>query len=128
MPLRARQDALAAPDPGGVLARAALRAAAVLEVSQSALASIIGVSPATMSRLAGGRSQLEAGGKPWQLAALFVRVFRSLDAIVGSDDVAARAWLRSPNAALGGVPLELLADPAGLVRTVDYLDAARARL
>jgi hypothetical protein len=57
-----------------------------------------------------------------------VRLFRSLDAIVGSDDAAARAWLRSENRALGGVPLELIRDPAGLVRTVDYLDAARARI
>jgi len=26
------------------------------------------------------------------------------------------------------VPLDLIRDPAGLVRTVDYLDAARARI
>jgi hypothetical protein len=57
-----------------------------------------------------------------------VRLFRSLDAIVGSDDVAARAWLRADNRALGGVPFELIRDAAGLVRTVDYLDAARARI
>jgi len=55
-----------------------------------------------------------------------VRLFRSLDAIVGSDDTAARAWMRSDNSALGGVPLELIRDAAGLVRTVDYLDSARA--
>ena len=81
-----------------------------------------------VSRLANGQKQLESGSKPWQLAALFVRLFRSLDAIVGSDDAAARAWLRSDNAALGGVPGELMREPAGLVRTVDYLDAARARI
>ena len=75
-----------------------------------------------------GGKALEEGSKPWQLAALFVRSFRSLDAIVGSDDTAARAWMRGANAALGGVPLELMREPAGLARTVDYLDAARARL
>jgi hypothetical protein len=47
---------------------------------------------------------------------------------VGSDDAAARAWLRSDNSALGGTPLELIREPAGLVRAVDYLDAARARI
>ena len=57
-----------------------------------------------------------------------MRAFRSLDAIVGSDDTAARTWMRAANSALGGVPLELMRDPAGLARTVDYLDAARARL
>jgi len=86
------------------------------------------VSTATLSRLANGQRQLEPGSKPWQLAALFVRLFRSLDAIVGSDDSAAQAWLRSRNTALGGVPLDLIRDPAGLVRAVDYLDAARARI
>jgi transcriptional regulator with XRE-family HTH domain len=105
-----------------------VRAARLLAVAQSDLAQVIGVSDATLSRLANGRKALEPGSKPWQLAALFVRLFRSLDAIVGSDDDAARAWLRSDNSALGGVPLSLIRDPAGLVRTVDYLDAARARL
>lgn len=117
-----------ASDPGATLSRAAVRAARLLGLAQSDLAGVIGVSEATLSRIANGRRQLEEDSKPWQLAALFVRLFRSLDAIVGSDDAAARAWLRSANLALGGVPLELLRDPAGLVRTVDYLDAARARI
>jgi len=118
----------AAPGPGITLSRAAVRAARLLDVPQADLAEVIGVSEATLSRIANGRRGLEPGSKPWQLAALFVRLFRSLDAIVGSDDAAARAWLRSANLALGGVPLELIRDPAGLVRTVDYLDAARARI
>jgi DNA-binding XRE family transcriptional regulator len=114
--------------PGAVLSRATVRAARCLGVAQAELAGVIGVSGATLSRLANGQKQLEPGSKPWQLAALFVRLFRSLDAIVGSDDSAARAWLRGENSALGGVPLTLIRDPAGLVRTVDYLDAARARI
>jgi transcriptional regulator with XRE-family HTH domain len=117
-----------APVPGAVLSRATFRAAGFLGVSQADLADIIGVSGATASRLAHGGKVLEEGSKPWQLAALFVRSFRSLDAIVGSDDTAARAWMRAANSALGGVPLELMREPAGLARTVDYLDAARARL
>ncbi|HEV8019431.1 MAG TPA: antitoxin Xre/MbcA/ParS toxin-binding domain-containing protein [Steroidobacteraceae bacterium] len=117
-----------APDTGEVLSRATVRAARNLAIAQADLAQVIGVSGATLSRLANGRKSLEPGSKPWQLAALFVRLFRSLDAIVGSDDSAAQAWLRSANTALGGVPLTLIRDPAGLVRTVDYLDAARARI
>ncbi|TLZ21341.1 MAG: DUF2384 domain-containing protein [Gammaproteobacteria bacterium] len=117
-----------APAPGVILSRATVRAARLLAVAQADLAQVIGVSGATLSRIAHGRKALEPGSKPWQLAALFVRLFRSLDAIVGSDDAAARAWLRSDNHALGGAPLALIREPAGLVRTVDYLDAARARI
>ena len=122
------KTSVAAPDPSAVLSRAAVRAAALLGISQFDLAEIIGVSPATMSRIASGRKQLEPGSKPWQLAALFVRLFRDLDAIVGSDDVAACAWMHGDHLVLGGVPLDLIRDPGGLVRTGDYLDAARARL
>jgi DNA-binding XRE family transcriptional regulator len=100
----------------------------MLGIAQADLADIIGVSPATMSRIASGRKQLEPGSKPWQLAALFVRLFRALDAVVGSDDATARAWMRGPHLTLGGIPLELVRDPAGLARAVDYLDAARARV
>src|SRR5690242_1889159 len=117
-----------AADAAATLSRATVRAARFLGLAQSDLAPVLGVSAATLSRLANGQRQLEPGSKPWQLAALFVRLFRSLDAIVGSDDAAAQAWLRSENTALGGVPLELIREPAGLVRTVDYLDAARARI
>ena len=111
-----------------VLSRATMRAAQWLAVAQVDLADIIGVSAATMSRIASGQKALEHSSKPWQLAVLFVRLYRALDAIVGSDNAAARVWLRSANRALGGVPLDLIREPAGLVRAVDYLDAARARL
>jgi uncharacterized protein (DUF2384 family) len=117
-----------AADDGALLARATVRAARLLALPQGELARVIGVSGATLSRLAHGQRAFEPDSKPWQLAALFVRLFRSLDAIVGSDDEAARAWLRSENSALGGVPLDLIREPGGLVRAVDYLDAARARI
>ena len=117
----------AAREPATVLSQATVRAARLLGVPQTVLADVLGVSTATMSRIENGRKQLDPGSKPWQLAALFVRLFRALDAIVGTDE-AARAWVSANNLALGGIPLELIRDPAGLARVVDYLDAARARL
>ncbi len=126
MPAAARTPASTA-DPARVLTRATLRAAEILDVPQRMLAEIIGVSASTISRAQ--RTPLDPASKPGQLAALWVRVFRALDAIVGSNDAAARAWLTSANAAFGGAkPLERMRDAEGLVHVLHYLDSARARL
>ena len=66
--------------------------------------------------------------KEGELALLFIRVYRSLDALMGGDDVRSRAWLHAVNAHLGGVPAERLTSVEGLVDVVQYLDAVRGRL
>jgi hypothetical protein len=78
--------------------------------------------------MAHGAYALDTGKKEWELAALFVRLFRSLDSIVGSNDAAARAWLNGDNRALGDKPVNLIRTTEGLVRAVHYLDAARGRV
>lgn len=111
-----------------VVTKAVLRAADVLEVPQKALSRVIGVSEATVSRMRAGTHVLAPADKPFELAALFVRLFRALDAVVDGDDTVARAWLRAPNVALGAVPLSMIQSVAGLVHVVAYLDTQRARL
>ena len=116
-------------DPAVALTKATLRAADILGVSRRMLADIIGVSAATISRAAGAGAPIDPDGKPGELAKLWVRVFRSLDAIVGSNDAAARAWLNAPNAAFGGArPLDRVRSAEGLIHVLHYLDSARARL
>ena len=117
-----------APLQGRTLTKATLRAAALLGLAQAELAPILGLSRATISRMAGGDHTLAPGQKSWEMAALFVRLFRSLDALVGSNELQARAWLDSDNAALGGPPRQVIASTEGLVRVVQYLDAARGRI
>jgi Antitoxin Xre/MbcA/ParS C-terminal toxin-binding domain/Antitoxin Xre-like helix-turn-helix domain len=115
-------------DPGPTLTKALLRAAALLDLQQGTMADLLGVSRATASRLFGGSYQLlPARKKEWELAVLFVRLFRSLDAIVGHGDLA-RAWLRGSNAALGAAPIALIGSAEGLVRVVHYLDTVRGRV
>jgi len=65
--------------------------------------------------------------REWEFALLFVRMFRSLQAIVGNDHDA-QVWLKHENLALGARPLELIRSAEGLVRVLHYLDASRARL
>jgi transcriptional regulator with XRE-family HTH domain len=115
-------------EPRLVLTSAVLRASALLEITQSSLAQILGLSPSTISRMANGTYTLDDQKKEWELGALFVRLFRSLDALIGSNDSAARGWLNGENSGLAGRPVELIRSTEGLVRVVQYLDAARGRL
>ncbi len=114
------------PDRGEVLTKAVLRAADVLGLKASELARIIGVSPATISRMKQGRLHLKDGTKEFELAALLVRIYRSLFAIAGGDEKVMKHWMRAVNAALGSVPAELVQRVTGLVDVVAYLDSRRA--
>ena len=109
-----------------VVTKAAVRAADRLALSNRLLAEVLGVSEATVSRMGAGTYQLAPASKPLELAVLFVRLFRSLDAIVGGDAAVARAWLRNENTVLGATPLSLIASVSGLVNVVAYLDTRRA--
>jgi transcriptional regulator with XRE-family HTH domain len=80
------------PEPRRVLTGAVLRASVLLDITQSGLAHILGLSPSTVSRMANGAYTLDMEKKEWELGALFVRLFRSLDAVIGSNDAAARSW------------------------------------
>src|SRR5688572_25014420 len=123
-----KPDTARLPDRGQTLSKATVRAAQLLGLTQSELAPILGLSRSTISRLAAGDVLLLPEQKAWELAALFVRLFRSLDAVVGSNTEQARAWLDSENAGLGAAPRQLIATTEGLVRVVQYLDAARGRV
>jgi transcriptional regulator with XRE-family HTH domain len=109
-----------------LLTKATLRAAEQLGMTSKALANVIGVSEATVSRMRNGQFTLQAGQKSFELAILFVRFYRSLDAIVGGDQAVASAWLRNRNTALDAEPLTLIQTVPGLMNAIHYLDARRA--
>jgi hypothetical protein len=111
---------------GAVTTKAVLRAADRLGIAHRVVATVIGVSEATVSRMGSGTYTLGPGDKSFELALLFVRLFRSLDAIVDGDEAAAAAWLRAENLALGKPPLALIQTVAGLVHVLGYLDTRRA--
>ncbi|HBO77976.1 MAG TPA: hypothetical protein DD502_07425 [Cupriavidus sp.] len=120
-------DPGSATDPGVTLTKAVMRAAGFLGISQAIVASVLGISTASVSRMASGGYVLDAHRKEWEFAVLFVRLFRSLDAILGHEEQA-RLWLTHDNLALGGKPLELIRTTEGIVRVVHYLDATRGRI
>jgi hypothetical protein len=114
------------PEAAAVVTKAVMRAAERLDVPNRVLAAVLGVSQATVSRMGSGAYRLDAGSKPFELAVLFLRLFRSLDAIVGGDVGVARAWLLNTNTAFGAAPITQIESVAGLVHVVAYLDDRRA--
>lgn len=119
---------LPAPSAPAVLTRAVLRASEELGLRQRELARVLGTSEASISRLAGAGRQIDPGSKEGELALLLLRLFRSLDALVGGSRDAARAWLRAANDHVAGVPAERIGRVEGLVDVVQYLDAVRGKL
>jgi uncharacterized protein (DUF2384 family) len=127
VPVAASATSVAADaDRRRVLTSATLKAADLLEIPQTVLARLLGVSAPQVSRMRQGAYLLDESRKEWELAALFLRMYRSLDSIAANEE--ARTWLNSRNRGLNGEkPVALIPSAAGLVRVVDYLDAARAR-
>ena len=109
-----------------LMTKATIRAAERLSIKSKVLARIIGVSEATVSRMRQGEHPLEPHQKPFELAVLFVRLFRSLDAMTDGDEKVAAAWLVNANSALGGRPIDLIQTVSGLGNVIQYLDARRA--
>ncbi len=125
--MRSVSTVLTNPNPALVVAKAARSAAERLGLTSRQLAAVIGVSEASVSRMQHSRG-VDPESKEGELALMFVRLFRSLDALVGGDDTKARGWFLSMNDHLGGVPAERIRTVEGLVDVVQYLDAMRGQL
>jgi hypothetical protein len=105
------------PNPGLVLAKAVQSAAVRLGLRNRHLAAVLGSSEASVSRFQHGRG-VDPDTKEGELALLLLRLFRSLDALVGGDEEKARAWLNAENVHLAGVPAERIRTVEGLVDVV----------
>jgi len=111
-----------------VLSKATIRAADHLGLSNTALSEILGLSEPSISRMRKGQYLLKRGRKEFELAQMFVRTFRSLDAITGGDDASAQSWLLAENNALQARPIDLMKTIRGLVATANYVDSRRAAI
>ncbi len=117
-----------ARDDAHILTSAVARIAHAWSLSNAKLASILGLSSATASRLRNGQAQLDPASKAFEAGQFLLRLFRSLDALMGSDDDAARRWLATSNLDLAARPIELIDTFRGLIAVCDYVDGYRARV
>ena len=111
-----------------ILSTAVTRVAGLWGLTNSALGDVLGISAPTASRLRAGRWALERGSKPFELGQYLVRLFRSLDAVMGSDDAASTSWLKTHNLDLDGRPIDLIRTVRGLFEVANYVDDFRARV
>lgn len=109
-----------------VVTKAATRAADRLGLKSNVLCKVIGLSEPTISRMRKGHYVMDPNHKSFELALLFVRLYRSLDAVVGGDETVAADWLANNNTALNGKPVDLIQSISGLISVITYLDSRRA--
>jgi hypothetical protein len=115
-------------DNAEVLSKAIIMAAEYWELTNAQLGKIIGISESQISRILGGTATLSPDTKNGELALMFLRVYRGLDAYLGGNTENEKAWLRAENKALRGVPLEVMKKVEGLTSTVQYVDYMRGHL
>lgn len=108
-----------------VVAKALLNAARRLDITNVELSKVIGVSESTLSRM-GDDNYFPDNRKVFELAVLFIRLYRSLDTILAGDDVSSASWLRSANSALRARPIDRIKTIEGLMDVLSYLDSRRA--
>ncbi len=111
-----------------ILSEAVVRVAGCWQLTNAQLGAILGLSSATASRLRSGGFQLDRTGKAFELGQYLIRLFRSLDALMGSDDRASMSWLKTANLDLGGRPIDLIRTVRGLSDVTDYVDDYRAQV
>ena len=113
-------------DRAVVLTKATLSAAEQRGLNNADLAAVIGVSEPTISRIKNSNRTIAPDSKEGELALLLIRVFRSLDPLIGGDEGKRKIWMNSYNKALVGQPNQLICKADVLVRTLSYLDGMRA--
>lgn len=92
------------------------------------LKAIIGISEASASRLSQGHKLITVQSKEGELALLLIRLYRSLNALLGNDAEKAKIWLNSHNDYFQQKPVEHIKQLQGLVEVVNYLDAMRGKI
>lgn len=108
-----------------VVGKALKKASEYWGISNKQLGEFCGLSEATVSRLKNGQYILDPDSKSWQLAVIFLRIFRGLDAYMGGNIANEKAWLNADNKVLGGKPIELMKSIEGITGVVQYIDYTR---
>lgn len=111
-------------EPNAVVMKAYRNAYKTFGLPDADAARIIGKTRATLTRSNGFSTQ----SKEYEVQVQFVRLFRSLYAILGGDTDAMKHWFTTHNKHLNGTPKELTNKIVGLININEYLDAMRGKV
>lgn len=111
-----------------VLTKALCNLSTFYSLSGKDLSKIIGVSESSASRISQGTKLISPHTKEGELALLLLRIYRSLNAMVGNNHEKAKRWLNSQNKYFRNTPMEEMKTIAGLMNVLNYLDAMRGKL
>jgi plasmid maintenance system antidote protein VapI len=92
------------------------------------LSKIIGISESSASRLGQGKKLISPDTKEGEMALLLLRIYRSLNAMVGNNHEKAKLWLNSQNKYFRNKPIKEMETIPGLIGVLNYLDAMRGKL
>jgi hypothetical protein len=110
-----------------VLTKALCNLAKNFDLTGKELSEITGMSESTITRLFQGKKLIVPESKEGEIVLLLIRIYRSLNAILGNQHDKAMAWLRSPNHYFQNPPLEAMKTLTGLMSVLHYLDAMRGK-
>lgn len=111
-----------------VLTKAVSNLAKLYSLSGKDLSKIIGISESSASRISQGTKLISPHTKEGEIALLLLRIYRSLNAMVGNNHEKAKLWLNSQNKYFRNKPIEEIKTIPGLISVLNYLDAMRGKL
>lgn len=111
-----------------VLTKAVRNLAKFYSLTGKDLSKIIGISESSASRISQGTKLISPHTKEGEMALLLLRVYRSLNAMVGNNHEKAKLWLNSQNKYFRNTPIEEMKTIPGLIGVLNYLDAMRGKL
>lgn len=106
-----------------VLAEAVLNAGKEMGLAQADVGRIIGRDRGSIRR-----NGIDPAEKSGEIAAMLVRIYRSLYALFGDDQKTLQYWLSTENLHTRGIPRQQLFSVDGLVTVLHYLDAMRGKI
>lgn len=106
-------------DARRVLATATQRAGHALGLSTAQTAAIVGC---TLTDFTNG---LDPQSEPGRRALILIRIYQSLEVLVGGDSQLLQQWMTGNNQGIQGVPSEQIQTPEGMATILSYLEAMR---